>query len=577
MRLALALTLLAVGVAVFVARRGLDERRAWAEARERLAAGDARAAVERFGVLAGAHDEGSSAQLGLRIARALTGEVDDAPLDGRALASVGLSLPGLFEQALGARRLEAATALARLMAASGEPAAALYEAVAAVERGDDAAARRHLGAAPPELAESALGAALGEVLDWRARGAARLLRDRRGRLLGALDAQGRFTPRDGQAAACLPAGILDALAGVAPGAGARLTLDLDLCALARDALGPARGTIVLLDVRTGGLLAAVSDERTRAREPGAAFTQLREPASTAKLITTTAALRAGVDPDEFLRLRSCHGSQRYGAGTLWCPARAREFGGLARPLAISCNVAFADLAASLGRAALLDEYRRYGFTFAHAEPALPGQPEARAAGGGAEGGDEAEAQELDDEATVDPARDAAEGARVLAPQGDERQLADLAVGLQDVAVTPLYGARFAAVFATGRLPRPRFVEALDGALGRTPRRLSIAPPQEVLASDWLARLWPAMQAVAEWGTAAGVAPSDFPVAMKTGTASQFRVGYHCQHFGVGPLPRPWLAFAVRVTHQRTSPRAGAVAREVTGRLLTNVARLAPGS
>ena len=49
-------------------------------------------------------------------------------------------------------------------------------------------------------------------------------------------------------------------------AGLRLTLDLDLARLARQALGRWRGTIVLLEPRTGSVLATVSDPRTRARE-----------------------------------------------------------------------------------------------------------------------------------------------------------------------------------------------------------------------------------------------------------------------------------------------------------------------
>ncbi len=573
--------------AALYARRAAEEERAWAEAREILAASDANA-VSHFEALLASGRSSARARVGLRVARALTGAADDAPVDARGLAALDVSLPGLLEDALRAGRLEACGALARLLSSAGDPVGGVYLAAVEVELGDHDAARARVARRAKLFADTALGRAVVETLEWRARGVTLLLRDRRGRLLGALNAatgsgrihpgraarDGRFfEPRDELAAACVPAGVLEALARLGPVAGTRLTLDLDLCALALQARGEQRGSIVLLDAATGALLAAVSDERTRRREPSAALTQLREPASTAKLITTTAALRAGVDPDEFLRRRRCHGSQHDGAGTLWCPAPARVFGGLARPLAISCNVAFADLAQEVGRTALLEEYRRYGFTLAPRDAATPApRGDARVLEGGAEADDaHALPQDLDGDATVDGARDAEQGARVLAPQGDARQLADLSIGLQDVAVTPLYGARFAAVFAHGTLPRVRLIEALDGALGRTPRPLRVEPPQAVLDPAWLPRLWPAMQAVALWGTAAGVAPASFPVAMKTGTASQFRVGYHCQHFGVGPLPHPTLAFAVRVTHQRSSPRAGAAAREVSARLLAGLA------
>ena len=52
------------------------------------------------------------------------------------------------------------------------------------------------------------------------------------------------------------------VAAAARTGGLRLTLDLDLARLALDSLGRWRGTIVLLEPRTGAILAAVSDPRT---------------------------------------------------------------------------------------------------------------------------------------------------------------------------------------------------------------------------------------------------------------------------------------------------------------------------
>ncbi|HEX9189079.1 MAG TPA: penicillin-binding transpeptidase domain-containing protein, partial [Vicinamibacteria bacterium] len=81
------------------------------------------------------------------------------------------------------------------------------------------------------------------------------------------------------------------------------------------------------------------------------------------------------------------------------------------------------------------------------------------------------------------------------------------------------------------------------------------------------RLWKAMEAVSSSGTGAGLAPPGFPVAMKTGTAAEHRLGYHVNYIGFGPLPEPTLAFCVRVTHEPTSPAVTRAAREVTRRLL----------
>ncbi len=56
------------------------------------------------------------------------------------------------------------------------------------------------------------------------------------------------------------------------------------------------------------------------------------------------------------------------------------------------------------------------------------------------------------------------------------------------------------------------------------------------------------------GTAARIAPASFPVALKTGTASEPGTGFHVNYIGFGPVPETRFAFAVRVTHQPSSRR-----------------------
>jgi len=64
------------------------------------------------------------------------------------------------------------------------------------------------------------------------------------------------------------------------------------------------------------------------------------------------------------------------------------------------------------------------------------------------------------------------------------------------------------------------------------------------------------------------------VAMKTGTASEPRSGFHVNYIGVGPMPDPRVALCVRITHQRTSRRVRDAAHDVTRRLLRELARAA---
>jgi len=63
--------------------------------------------------------------------------------------------------------------------------------------------------------------------------------------------------------------------------------------------------------------------------------------------------------------------------------------------------------------------------------------------------------------------------------------------------------------------------------------------------------------------------------MKTGTAATPRLGYHVNYVGTAPLPDPTIAFAVRVTGERSSPAVTRAAREVTRRLLEALAQRAP--
>jgi peptidoglycan glycosyltransferase len=277
---------------------------------------------------------------------------------------------------------------------------------------------------------------------------------------------------------------------------------------------------------------ALSDAATLAAEGGTpAFDQQREPASIQKIITATATLRAGLDPDAEIARMTCTGNQRYGSGSLWCAYPGGKLGGLGHALGISCNVAFANLGLRIGRAALVGELRRYGF-----DAAAPG------------------------------------AGQVAQPEGDARQLADLSVGLEATRISPAHAARMAAVFALdGNMPGVFLVAADDGAMGRSPRNRTPPPPQRVLDPAWVPVMRQAMAPVtAPGGTAEGVAPASFPVAMKTGTASTPNLGYHVNYIGVGPLPDPTVAFCLRVTNLGSSSTVNVAAREVLGALLNRL-------
>jgi hypothetical protein len=500
-----------------------------ARGRERLLAGDVDAAQSAFTRARRWPGASEPAWAGLELTWVRAGRDAGSVLLPEQLAT--LPAEALVLSALGARQLDAAACVARLMRRSGDPLGSLYLAVAALEAGDEPRAREAATASRVPLASRGLGARLARVLAAREAGARALLVDTSGELVAIVDAAGLL--RQVPDAAGLVPGLLERLPATGGSPATRLAVDLELSRIARFALGDARGSIVLVDARTGAVRAAVSDALTAALEPAAPFTQRREPASIAKLLTAAAAYRAGVDPDAAIARMTCTGVERYGGQALWCAFPGGPLTGLDEALAQSCNIAFANVGTRLGVSRVRDEYRRWGFDAG----ALLGS-----------------------------------AGRVHSEPRTPHQLADLSVGLELVDVTPLHAALLAAVLANdGRMPEPRLVVGRCGLLGLSGTRDEPGASREVLDPDVARRLRQAMVAVARSGSGAGLAPRQFEIAMKTGTAAERGQGYHVNYIGIGPLPTATFAFCVRVTHAPTSPAVTTAARAVTRRLLSALA------
>ena len=502
-------------------------------ARERLLAGDAAAASALCARAERWPGERARAHAGATLAAASTGR-PVAALSPDELVVVPAE--PLVVSALRAGRLDGARSLADLLERSGHPLGPLYSAALAFEAGDEAAARAAVAASQVPLAARGLGTRLERALAARDSGARTLLLDRSGELVASILASGPFRPAEGTAA--LVSGVLERVPAELPARALRLTVDLELSRSALAALGERRGSIVLVDARSGALLAAVSDERTSATEGAAALTQRLEPASIAKLLTAAAAYRNGLDPDAAISRMTCTGVERYGGQQLWCAYPSGPLAGLDDALAKSCNVAFANLGVELGASRMADEYRRWGFDAG---------PNALLGGAG----------------------------RIHTPARTPRQLADLSIGLELVDVTPLHAALLAAVVADdGRLPEPSVLTGACGPLGLTDEPMGKALTRDVLEPAVARRLRRAMAAVARRGTGAGLAPAGYEIAMKTGTAAERGRGYHVNYVGIAPLGATTVAFCVRVTHGATSPAVTTAAREVTSRLVESLAERA---
>ncbi|GAB4232752.1 MAG: hypothetical protein Kow00109_05310 [Acidobacteriota bacterium] len=429
-----------------------------------------------------------------------------------------------------------------LASGEGSARARLYRAAALLEAGRSGEARSlwkdHLQGMD---LQGTLAHRVARVLEALQGGARSLLQDRRGNLVGWLTPDGTLKTAEAAVSELLPLQTIRRLLPEQPPATVRLTLDLELSALAKQALAGYRGSIVLVDPESGEILAAYTDRRSRRRFGEAALHQFLETASVTKLVTTVAAFRSGQDPDEEIRGLRCRGALRLGDRYLYCPAPQGRLHGLPDALASSCNIAFARLGTELGAGRLLSELQRFGFD-GLLHNGLP-------------------------------------TGRVVRRPVNPFLLGELAIGLELVESTPLHGALIAAAVANGGVfLEPRLFAPQDGLLGLHLPETPESTGPRILREDWRRELETAMEAVvAPGGTANGVVPDSLRglgavVAMKTGTAATPGLGYHTNYVGyVRGVEHP-VAFCVRLTNFRTSKSIQRATRSVTYRLLRDLTR-----
>lgn len=473
---------------------------------------------------------GREARFGLALCAAIDGEEDEFDA-GDIPESMPVSLSLLMARELRSGDFAACRRLAGMAEVAGEKTAPLYLAASSLELGDREAATASWALVSKAMRATLTGRRYAQAAGLLERGAVSIVRDRRGELVGQLDGSGAFLFAEGVEPDLVPATIIDELTEWETPAGVRLGIDLQLSELALDAIEGYRGSIVLLDPRRGEVLAAVSDERTKRRGGTPALEQRLEPASILKVITTVAAMRAGLDPDAEIAEMTCNGAIRYRGGILYCPYTAGPLRSLNRAMAISCNIAFAELGVKVGWEGMLAELRNWGFDSEAGNPFPLGS--------------------------------------IITESGSELQLANLSIGLNTAEITTAHAALIAATFANGGvMPAPEVLHGGDGFLGLSPHLKKIETGRKLVEEAWLPPIVESMRAVALWGgTAAWIAPPRFPVAMKTGTGGGSRQGFHINYIGFGPMPRADIVFSVRVTNQLTSPRARKAGFEVTRRLL----------
>ena len=323
--------------------------------------------------------------------------------------------------------------------------------------------------------------------------------------------------------------------------------------------GPCKGSVVALEPSTGKILAMVSspsyDPNLLAthdtEEQGQAWQQLRDdpsspltnraiserypPGSTFKVITTAAALQAGISENEQFTAapriplpNSTATLENYGGAPCGDAPKAP----LREAFERSCNTAFVELGIRLGGDALRNTADAFGFDSAPAP--IPLQVA---------------------ESTVGPMTDAA-------------AVGMSSMGQKDVAVTPLQNAMVAAAIANdGVLMQPYLVDRLEGPDLSEISNTAPAELRRAVSPQVAAKLSDLMVASEKFTQQDGAIPG-VQIASKTGTAEHGtdprNTPPHAWYIAFAPAESPRVAVAVLVENggDRLAATGGALAAPI---------------
>ncbi|MBQ7567683.1 hypothetical protein IJT17_02645 [bacterium] len=303
-----------------------------------------------------------------------------------------------------------------------------------------------------------------------------------------------------------------------------LTIDSRLQRGIYELLSGYLGAAVLMDTRTGELLALVSRpsfDSNRVREEAYWKSLIEQtetaplverclsgrypPGSTFKTVVMSGALEEGLArPDEMF---DCKGSMYVGSFLLNCNATHGQIS-LCEALAYSCNVAFAELGTRLGVEGIDRWASRFGM--------------------------------MDDFACVPGS-----GKAQLASDSAWSASAEAAIGQADLLVSPLHMAVVASVIANrGRLVEPRLVKGTASSDGQWVSQTECREAAEVMSAGTAETVAEAMRLAVSSGTCVNAALPDVLVSGKSGSAENPRGDTHAWFIGYAPSDSPRFACAV---------------------------------
>ena len=307
------------------------------------------------------------------------------------------------------------------------------------------------------------------------------------------------------------------------------TLDYRIQTAALQALQKYAGAIVLLDVKTGDILAAASSlsglNSTHPAGTSVALLTQFEPGSIIKMITLAGALETGTNPHKLFPM-ICEGSLPLSQGRVfYCWKGRHEMKDFDVATAVSCNVAFAKMGFEMKPQDLLANLRKFGFDEKLSQAFLP-----------------------------------LELGKIVPSQVTDEYVANLSIGLNYLTITPLHAAMIASAIANeGECMIPRLLlhyRNVTGVPYSAPEPVSF---RRFMSKETAATLTNSMEQVLlhEEGTGKRASVEGLPMAMKTGTAGDGALGYTAILIGFAPVRSPRIAFAVVAEHSGKAEYEGA--------------------
>lgn len=352
--------------------------------------------------------------------------------------------------------------------------------------------------------------------------------------------------------------LADAFANKQPVGTVVLTMSKVAQGAAAFALQGRRGSVVVLDVQTGGVLAAYSNPTfdpnqlvnhdTKAAQAAYSFLansadnpllsrswrELYPPGSTFKTVTSSLALQNNVDVDKTFPVLSEILLPQTNGVTLGNFGKERCGGSLLEGFIVSCNTTFAQVGLDLG------EKFATGIESFGVQTAAP-----REAGSG-----------------IDPSIVASSGPLPGTFQHNQPKFMQDAIGQNQVAVTPMEMALVSEAIANqGSILEPHVVDCVLDPNDKVVSRVGVQQYKRATDPTTAATMTTYMQAVVDdpngTGTAARI--PGVKVAGKTGTAETTDGAKpHAWFIAFAPADHPKYAIAVLVEH------GGSASAEVTG-------------